>query len=239
MKYLNTKVKMGQRLQHIENMLTKQYTHIWDCCCDHGLLGFNLLKAQLAQTVHFVDIVPELLDQIEQTLEKHWQGDKHCWQVHCLDVGKLPIKAFSTAPQKDKHLIIIAGIGGELMIELLQSLLAICADYNVEYILCPVHHNYKVRQFLIKNQLALINESLIFENKRGYEILHVASHASGILSPVGSIMWNFNNPLHHDYLHKKISHYQRIARNPNVNVSTVINHYQQLLKNFDLLQQGI
>lgn len=228
MKNLNKTVKIGKRLQQIEQMISKQYTHIFDCCCDHGLLGFRLLNAQIAQTVHFVDIVPELLAQIEQTLHKYWQGEKQSWQVHCMDAGKLPLNLFSAEPQTDKHLVIIAGVGGELMIELLQSLLPLSAHYNIEYILCPVHHNYKVRQFLIKNHFALLNESLVFENKRGYEVLHVSLDAALPLSLVGSIMWDFSNPLHLDYLHKTIAHYQRIAQKPSMDVTRIINHYQQL-----------
>ena len=71
MNNLNTAPKMGKRLQQIQAQLKQSYDHIWDCCCDHGLLGFSLLDAQLAKTVHFVDIVPELLQQIEQSRQMH------------------------------------------------------------------------------------------------------------------------------------------------------------------------
>ncbi len=229
MQHLRKSVKMGRRLRQIEKMIAGQYSHIWDCCCDHGQLGMSLLDARLAQQVHFVDIVPELLTQIERTLNRYWQGDRQGWQVHCIDAGKLPLQQFSANPQTDKHLLIIAGIGGDLMIELLQSQLPLSADYQVEYILCPVHHNYKVRQFLIKQGFALIDEALVFENKRGYEVLHVSADGQQALSTVGSIMWEFSNPLHLDYLHKTIAHYQRMAKNPAVNVASIINDYQQLL----------
>ncbi len=221
-------MKIGRRLQQIEQMVEKQYDHIWDCCCDHGLLGFNLLKAQVAQTIHFVDIVPDLLVQIEKTLQRHWLGAEQTWLVHCLDAGKLPIRQFSIKPETDKHLIIIAGIGGELLIELMQSLLPVCANYHVEFILCPVHHNYKLRQFLIDNQLGLLNECLVFENSRSYEILHLSPASSQPLSAVGSIMWDLTDPLHLNYLDKTIKHYQRIAKNPNAHVKSIINQYQQL-----------
>lgn len=226
---MNKTVKIGRRLQEIEAMISSQYTHIWDCCCDHGLLGFSLLNAQAAQTIHFVDIVPELLNQIRETLYKYWKGDDAGWQVHCIDAGKLPLKQFSSQPKTDKHLIIIAGIGGDLLIELLHSLQPLCGSYHIEFILCPVHHNYKVRQFLMANHFALHNETLAFENKRGYEILHVSRQASEPLSAVGSKMWDLSNPSHRQYLNKTIAHYQRIAKNPNIDVMTIIKDYQQLL----------
>jgi len=221
-------LKTGLRLQQIQKMLSKRYDHIWDCCCDHGLLGFNLLNTQMAQHVHFVDIVPELLAEIRHTLEKHWQGPQHAWHVHCIDVAQLPIKDFSIAEQADSHLIIIAGIGGELLIELLHALLPLCADYHLEFILCPVHHNYKLRQFLIAHDFGLIDERLVFENKRGYEILHVSHDITRPLSRVGGKMWDLSDLQHARHLQKTLGHYQRIATNPHSDVSDIINHYQQL-----------
>lgn len=229
MKSVNKLVKLGARLQKIKEMISHPYTHIWDCCCDHGLLGFDLMTEQLAETVHFVDIVPELLNKIKLTLDKHWQGDRKSWQVHCIDASELPVKQFSLDVKLDKHLIIIAGVGGDLMIELLASLKSLSTNYDIEYILCPVHHNYKVRKFLIDNHFSLINESLVFEKQRGYEILHVSTAGITEVSEVGSLMWDLKNLLHLDYLNKTIAHYKRLSRNPKNEVSDIISQYQALL----------
>jgi tRNA (adenine22-N1)-methyltransferase len=224
----NTNLKTGRRLQQIEQMITKHYDHIWDCCCDHGLLGFSLLNAQVAETVHFVDIVPDLMTDIEGKLQNHWQGSQQAWQVHCLDAAELPLKQLA---QTDKHLIIIAGIGGELLIEIMRALLPLCTSDQIEFVLCPVHHNYKVRQFLIAHQLGLINESLVAENKRFYELLHVSRQSLKALSSVGSVMWDFNNPMHRKYLDKTIHHYQRSTQNSSVDAHAILNQYLSLRKN--------
>jgi len=48
-------------------MVTGNYQHIWDTCCDHGMLGEALLVEQIANKVntrlivHFVDIVPSII----------------------------------------------------------------------------------------------------------------------------------------------------------------------------------
>ncbi|HSC68256.1 MAG TPA: SAM-dependent methyltransferase, partial [Cellvibrio sp.] len=59
-----TNLKLGKRLQQIELMVTANYDHIWDCCCDHGLLGAALLARKAAPHIHFVDIVPELMRKL-------------------------------------------------------------------------------------------------------------------------------------------------------------------------------
>jgi len=228
---MNYHIKMSRRLQQIDAMICQSYQHIWDCCCDHGFLGLTLLQRQAADTIHFVDIVPKLLKQIESDLQTHYGQAQNTsrWDVHCADVTNLPLAKASKNPESDKHLIVIAGVGGELTIELMTAILSRFSTYPLEFILCPVHHNYKVREFLISKQLGLIAESLIIENKRGYEILHVALNASDPVSRVGSKMWDFSQQAHLDHLQKSIQHYQRIAKNPLQDVQAIINQYQQLL----------
>ncbi|HTG55937.1 MAG TPA: SAM-dependent methyltransferase, partial [Niabella sp.] len=51
------------------------YTHIWDCCCDHGLLGAALLSRQAAAHIHFVDIVPELMHELKNKLQRFFPAD--------------------------------------------------------------------------------------------------------------------------------------------------------------------
>ncbi len=226
------KINLSRRLQQINTMITRPYQHIWDCCCDHGLLGLTLLQRQAADTVHFVDIVPSILNQLNNDLDKYYGGEREQsrWAVHCSDVINLPLAKVSQCPEEDNHLIIIAGVGGELTIKLVEAILSRFSHYRLEFLLCPVQHNYQVREFLISRQLGLITERLLIENKRGYEILHVALNAKSPISKVGSTMWDFSREEHLLYLQKTIAHYQRIARRPQHKVSEIIKQYQKLLQ---------
>jgi len=57
-------------------MVKSQYDH---CCCDHGLLGAALLAQQAAPHIHFVDVVPELMQQLENKLTRFFpkSGEPH------------------------------------------------------------------------------------------------------------------------------------------------------------------
>jgi len=221
------KVKLGKRLTALEASVQSGYDHIWDCCCDHGLLGFQLLEHRKANTIHFVDIVPQLLMEIEDKLTRFYHGEAQ-WQVHCLDVALLPLQT----DKNDKHLIIIAGVGGLLMIELLSKLLPITKGGNVEFILSPVHHNYQLRAFLQGQGCGLIDEFIVSENRRFYEVLHidaaVQSGSDNVVSLVGDKMWNLDDPEHQSYLKQTIAHYQRMANNPNLDVAEILNAYKRL-----------
>lgn len=222
-------LKKHARLQQINKMISGRYDHLWDCCCDHGLLGITLLNREVAQTVHFVDIVPTLLEQLQLKLEKHWHGDCAAWEVHCADIIDLPIETETNRAQQEKHLVIIAGVGGELLIEFMRYLLVKTNTLDVEFIICPVHHNYKMREYLRFKGVGLIAEQIVEENRRFYEILHVSPTAERLISNVGDSQWDLTEPSHRQYLQQMISHYQRIANNPKVDLTHILNSYQALL----------
>jgi len=236
--------KISKRLKKIDSMVCSHYQSIWDCCCDHGLLGLTLLKRKAADTIHFVDIIPSLTTHLESLLQKHFNAKDYeqRWQVHCIDVAKLPLTSH------DKNLVIIAGVGGELMIEFIEK---IVDDFQkktpqdstktLEFILCPVHHNYQVRQTLISHNFTLLEECIVAENKRFYEIIHVKkqfsspSHvheAINKISATGDIMWHLSSQSHQQYLAKTISHFQRMLRaakpNDKITINKIIEQYSAL-----------
>jgi len=270
-------VKISQRLQQINQMVGPGYDHIWDCCCDHGLLGMLLLQRNAAPKVHFVDCVAPLMQQLNLELARFFPqpsisntqnaeqqaNTQSEWQVHCLDVAALPLAQYG---KQAKHLVIIAGVGGELLVELVRSIVANkqtqCdaqsgnnsgnhdlsqSTCQLEFILCPVHHNYHVRSALAELGLSLKDEYLLEENQRFYEILHLtqANACSKTntcsktteavpLSATGSIMWQ---GLDADktrqakrYLDQTIGHYQRIPEHRMPNKSQIVAAYQHILQ---------
>ncbi len=208
---LKNSLKLSKRLQAIEQMVTSQYDHIWDCCCDHGLLGSALLSRPEENTVHFVDIVPQLMAELENKLQRFYPNSM--WKTHCLDVANLPL-----AHYQGKHLIIIAGIGGDLMIEFIEAIHNKYSNLEIDFILCPVHHQFSLRQTLIDLDFSLQNEVLIEENRRFYEILllAMAKDESKKINPVGEIMWQSTSRQQSEiatrYLTKTLAHFQRIQQ---------------------------
>lgn len=214
-------------------MITAQYDHIWDCCCDHGLLGAALLARSAAPNIHFVDVVPELIHELEHKLHqfypKHTESTSQ-WQTHCMDVTALPLQKFN-----GKHLVIIAGVGGDLMTELVSSIYQKNPACDMDFLLCPVHHQFTLRQKLIQLNFSLITETLIVENQRFYEILLVstANISSSKINPIGNLIWQSNTPeqakITTDYLQKTLDHYKRRQLNSITNVQHIIDAYSTAL----------
>lgn len=218
-------------------MVERLYGHIWDCCCDHGFLGQQLLRRQAGITIHFVDIVEHLMVALETDLNA--LGIERLWKVHCLDVSHLPLlheeKSFTNCPSEmsktnssDDHLIIIAGVGGERLIELMEGIIKRHPNKRLEFLLCPVHHNFKVREFLNDQNFGLQKEVLVKENKRFYEVLHVSTQAGQEVSLVGDEMWDLQDNDHQLYLKRTIDHYRHKLNDSSMNAMRILSAYEMV-----------
>lgn len=225
-------MKIGKRLQQLQSMVTEPYDHIWDCCCDHGLLGAALLRQHPNAFVHFVDVVPALIESLTERLTQHF-ADTPRWQALCMDAGALPLDT-----HKGRHLIIIAGVGGDLMMAMIARLQDTHPDLALDFLLCPVHHQYALRTMLIKRRFGLKAECLVEENRRFYEVLLVTSQRGDAtqcfdVSPVGSLLWQVTDKtqraMQKQYLLKTLSHYERIQRGKPDEVAAILKAYQQVV----------
>lgn len=228
------RLKLGKRLAQLAAMAANQYDHIWDCCCDHGFLGAALLARNAAPHIHFVDVVPELMQQLEQKLRRFFPlaGASHnCsqWHVHCKDVAGLAFAKFG-----GKHLIIIAGVGGNLISEFVKNIATANPSAEIDFLLCPTLHQYALRQQLIALDFRLKSETLIVDKNRYYEIVLVTHSKNGgsHISPVGEKIWQADTPeqkkIAAAYLRKTLAHYRRVGLNDQLDAQPIIHAYSSV-----------
>jgi tRNA (adenine22-N1)-methyltransferase len=222
-------LKLSKRLAQIEALITSDYDHIWDTCCDHGHLGTSLISNQKAPSIHLVDIVPELITPLDEKLSRLFPNPYSPstsdasspvptqWTTHCLDISALPLQQYS-----GKHLIIIAGIGGDLMIECMKSIISKHPALEIDFLVCPVRHLHTLRQQLIELKMTLKKEVLIKDNNIFYEIMLLSNAPLPTnkriplkqVSPVGEAIWQGETAeerrIAEEYLKIKIQHYQRM-----------------------------
>ncbi|MEH6448081.1 MAG: tRNA (adenine(22)-N(1))-methyltransferase TrmK [Oleispira sp.] len=245
-------MKLSKRLTQIEALITADYSHIWDTCCDHGHLGSSLISHQKAPNIHLVDIVPELITSLNEKLTRLFANPYSTtqstiqttpqsaaqthWQTHCLDISELPLQQY-----RGKHLIIIAGIGGDLMIQCMRRIISEHPTLEIDFILCPVRHLHTLRHQLIELNMTLEKEVLVKENKIFYEILMLSTTSLpkdqttqlNPVSPIGEAIWQGKTAEEkseaQEYLDIKIQHYLKMQRgldNPSVN--KIIQAYQDI-----------
>ena len=217
-----TVVKLGRRLRQLDTMLEQRYSIIWDCCCDHGLLGMSLLQRRLADKVVFVDILSPQMALLEKDLQERFPGDELNWQVICQDVKDLEV------PKVESQLFIIAGVGGNKTIQFIESLCAAMPDMPFDLLLCSVHGNYAVRKALIEHGFGLKEEQIVLENNRFYETIYVSQNSTQPIIAAGSSMWDKLNPDHQQYWQKTLDHYRKKAAADPVVFGPIVADYEAL-----------
>lgn len=154
--------------------------------------------------VHFVDVVQHLIDEIETRLASVPQKNG---LAQCGDVAMINLH------EGKDHLVIIAGVGGDLLLEMVRSIVSrhssLMKTNRLDFILCPVRQLHKVRQGLNDLKLGLISEKIVQDNKLFYEIIQVSNQSPVSISLVGETMWDLSLDDHRSYRDTMMAHYQK------------------------------
>ncbi len=230
---MNRNKTIGKRLEALFDLVTlthkrQQYDAIWDCCCDHGYLGLKILSHEPCPTLYFVDQVPHIMQQLTAHLSTY-PNDRY--QTITADAGTLSL------PSNQHHLIILAGVGGERIIEIICNLNAHNKGQQIDYLLCPTTAQFDLREYLITTDFKLTYETIVSEKGRDYEILlishSITTQNCADITLTGQ-MWEANNPSHQRYRQKLIKHYQKQMqgeRSKAQRAEKILDHYQLLPAN--------
>ena len=199
-------MKLGKRLSMLDKAIKKRYSIIWDCCCDHGFLGMALLKRRAAKGVYFVDVLKQPMQQLSLILQQRFSQAESRWKVFCRDLKLIEV------PDKEQQLFIIAGVGGDKTRGFIQSIHEKSKHLKIDFLICSVHGNYLVRELLIDLGFKLLDEVIIKENKRFYELIYVSFSGEREISKTGELMWDLEDAEHLEYLNKTINHFEKKAK---------------------------
>lgn len=138
---------------------------LWDLCCDHGLLGQHAFLQD--RPVFFVDVAPHLIELLQKKFSSpRVPVRKYAPEFFACDVRDLrgPIEGS----------VIIAGIGGYLMMELIDALIPkLRSPWRL--ILCANKNNQELQKYLLQQNeiLHIVKKNSIIERERVREIVVV------------------------------------------------------------------
>lgn len=234
---------LGERLDGLLAIIQRhqpklRYTHIWDCCCDHGYLGMKILQTDTCERVTFVDCVTSITARVSGILSQHMAYvDKRRYQVYTADAAELELDA------SDNNLIILAGIGGLLASRIIAALIDRYPHLRMDFLCCPATTQYDLREFLHSHDFDLLWEQPLYERGRLYEALLVSrgqpdSTTVRRVSLTGSC-WDGSNSSHITYLKKLQRHYQQQMRGAEAErAATVATLYTNTLNAIKLTPQS-
>ena len=153
------KLILDERLAAIVDLVGKADTVV-DVGCDHGYVANYLVEENLAEKVYATDISEPSLRKNERFAYSRGNDQK---VISLLGDGLVPLR------DKDFDLVIIAGMGGDLIIKILKESFDLVKAKTL--ILQPMTQKDSVRKFLVANGFKIEREAIVRDKNKFYEIM--------------------------------------------------------------------
>ncbi|MBE5780702.1 MAG: SAM-dependent methyltransferase [Clostridiales bacterium] len=175
---------------------------IADIGCDHGYIGLQLLKKDKCSETVEVDISePSLQKAVDLFTEKGISSRAR------FVVGD------GLAPAKGVDAAIIAGLGGKLIIDLINKDIHIARAMDY-LILQPNNSAAELRRYVTEHGFTIIDEAICYENRRHYAIMRIEPSRTLPLSEMeaelGPINLERNHPILMDYARYRLKVKQKM-----------------------------
>lgn len=195
------------------------YDLAWDLACDHGFLGEALLDSGKAHRVHFVDQVPGIMSRLQARLDSRADACFHAVAAESLQ----PVSA-------GRQLVVLAGVGGEKTIWILQALCQHPPFRNADWLLAPANDALDVRRWLATSGFRLCDQSLCIERGWCYDLFRVSQLATDPI-PELNPYWDVSVTAHRRQLCKWARHLEnRLAAVPCIQTGQDLARIRSLLR---------
>lgn len=131
-----------------------------DIGTDHAYVSIELIKQNRAQRVIASDVRVGPLGAAAKNIEKNGLSDKIETRLG---------SGLSILKQKEADVIIIAGMGGELISDILENDRETVSDSKL--ILQPMNAQYELRKYLLNNGFKILSEDIECEGHRVYNLM--------------------------------------------------------------------
>ena len=181
---------------------------IADIGTDHGYIPIYLVKNNKCNSAIASDINKGPIEKASTNIRFEGLSEK----IKCLLGGGLkPLKL------GEVNGVIIAGMGGNLIRDIILEDIEKVKLYDF-LILQPAQNPEVLREFLYNNNFEILNEDLILDDGKFYELFKVKYNENAkkinikdeISYEISSILLESNNSLVNDYIKSKIKKYENI-----------------------------
>lgn len=205
-------MKLSKRLQKIADFVPLE-SLVADIGTDHGYIPAYLINSGKCTRVIGTDISKGSLDKIIQYVKQLNYED---YIESRLGNGLEVIK------ENEVDTVIIAGMGGLLIRDILEKDVKVTNSIS-NFILQPMIAAKELREYLINNNYKIIDEELLYEEKKYYEIIYAIKGKSAVENDIdyeiSPILVKNKHPLLLDYIDYKIQSAQAISKGLEKNTS--------------------
>ncbi|MGL5380812.1 tRNA (adenine(22)-N(1))-methyltransferase [Clostridium sp.] len=199
-------MELSKRLKLIVDNVDK-VSVIADIGTDHGYIPLYLLKNSLCEKAIASDINKDPLDKARLNAILEGMGDELEFRLG---------DGLKTIKNKEVQAVVIAGMGGNLIRDILEEKIEIVN--NLDYlILLPAQNPEVLREYLYNNDYEIIKEDLCLDEDKYYELFKVR-RKEGENTILDSIYYEVSpqllmgkHPLMKEYLTYKVDNYNKIV----------------------------
>ncbi|MCL2096019.1 MAG: class I SAM-dependent methyltransferase [Oscillospiraceae bacterium] len=159
------KSKSDERIRALADLITGDI--IADIGSDHAYLPIWLYLNKKIKKAYAADISPNCVNRIRENLKKYNISEEEIIPVLSDGFGFFDGKSEEFGEITD---IVIAGMGGETIAEILASYP--CVKGGVNFILQPNRKADKLREFLLEENFEIIGDIITESKKRRYNIIN-------------------------------------------------------------------
>lgn len=194
---------LSPRLQCIASFVKKD-ARVVDVGTDHGYIPVYLVENNISKKIIAADINEGPLNKAKRLIRLKGYED---YIITRLGNG------LEILNPKEVDTAIIAGMGGLLITEIINSAKDMIKNIDT-FILQPMVASDLVRKFLYENNFEIVNEKLVKEDEKIYEII-VAQHGKDniekeIYLEIGKCLINNKDELLYDFIKMKICEVEKI-----------------------------
>ena len=197
---------LSPRLQAIANQVQKQ-AHVADIGTDHGYIPIYLVKNNICPYAIASDVKIGPASRAKDNVEKY--GFSKQIDVRLGD-------GLEKVSKEEVDTVIIAGMGGVLMCEIMTSSLTFLQCMN-RLILQPMSGQEEVRKWLADNHFTIVDEDLAAEDYKIYQIIAAQPGESKIAKEIyyhiGKQLIDKKHPLLQPLVQHKIKEMKQIIKN--------------------------
>jgi tRNA (adenine22-N1)-methyltransferase len=196
---------LSKRLKFISQLISTP-TVVWDIGCDHGLLGLGFRSNRDVLEIHLVDQSIDVIKKLKSNIDSDIPKPKVF--VHFKKGQEIKIN------QKIKNSLIIAGMGGKEILDILKYVLPQLKQED-EIIISPHRNFLLLREYLSQSSYRLVCESVVSDSGHFYQVLKLSLMPDyNQVSIYGDTLWQSREGLlYRDYLIQHFQHHRDVVSN--------------------------
>lgn len=198
-------MKLTPRLQAIADSINK-YTVLADIGTDHAYLPIYLMLNGKITKAIATDINKGPIDIAQERIKKYKLEDK---------IETRQGSGLNVLESHEADIIVIAGMGGMLIAEIIEQSKAIATAARV-LVMQPMLDSGKLRIYLMQNGFEIFEEELAKENRKIYEIIWARYTGKSVeatsMMDIGPIIIEKKHLLAKDLIDKKVTELNNIIQ---------------------------